>query len=51
LSHIIRAYVIFGDRLKAIKVCTNRFDEETKQSFIELYGKLDAEVDTETNDD
>ena len=51
LSHIIRAYAIFGDRLKAIKVCTNRFDEETKQSFIELYGKLDADVDTESNDD
>ena len=34
LSHIVRAYAIFGDRLKAIKVCTNRFDEETKQSFI-----------------
>ena len=51
LSHIVRAYAIFGDRLKAIKVCTNRFDEETKQSFIELYGKLDADVDTESNDD
>ena len=51
LSHIIRAYAIFGDRLKAIKVCTNRFDEETKQSFIELYGKLDADVDTDTNND
>ena len=51
LSHIIRAYAIFGDRLKAIKVCTNRFDEETKQSFIELYGKLDADVDTDTSDD
>ena len=50
LSHIIRAYAIWGDRLKAIKVCTNRFDEETKQSFIELYGKLDAEVNTESDD-
>ena len=30
--------------MKAIKVCTNRFDEETKQSFIELYDKIDAEV-------
>jgi hypothetical protein len=51
LSHIIRAYAIWGDRLKAIKVCTNRFDEETKQSFIELYGKLDADVDTDKNED
>jgi hypothetical protein len=47
LSHIIRSYAIFGDRLKAIKVCVNRFDDETKQSFVELYGKLDAEVDTD----
>ena len=46
LVHIIRAFAIFGDRLKAIKVCLNRFDDETKQSFIELYDKIDSEVDT-----
>jgi MoxR-like ATPase len=45
LVHIIRAYSIFSDRLKAIKVCLNRFDDETKQSFIELYDKIDADVD------
>ena len=44
LVHIIRAFAIWQDRMKAIKVCTNRFDEETKQSFIELYDKIDAEV-------
>ena len=44
LVHIIRAFAIWHDRMKAIKVCTNRFDEETKQSFIELYDKIDAEV-------
>ena len=47
LVHIIRAFAIWNDRLKAIKVCVNRFDDETKQSFIELYDKIDAEVDTE----
>ncbi len=31
--------------MKAIKVCVNRFDDETKQSFIELYDKIDAGVD------
>ena len=45
LVHIMRAYSIWNDRMKAIKVCTNRFDDETKQSFIELYDKIDAGVD------
>ena len=52
LTHVIRAYSIFGDKLKAIKVCLNRFDDETKQSFLELYDKVDVEVDiTEEEDD
>ena len=45
LVHIIRAYSIFGKKEKAIGVCVNRFDEETKQSFIELYDKVDADFD------
>ena len=45
LVHIIRAFSIFNDRVKAIKMCLNRFDEETKQSFIELYDKIDADID------
>ena len=44
LVHIIRAYAIFGKKDKAIQVCVNRFDEETKQSFMELYDKVDADV-------
>jgi MoxR-like ATPase len=43
LVHIIRAYSIFGDKAKAIQVCVNRFDEETKQAFLELYDKVDAD--------
>jgi len=43
LVHIIRAYSIFGDKAKAIQVCVNRFDDETKQSFLELYDKVDAD--------
>ena len=50
LVHIVRAYAIWGDRMKSIKVCVNRFDEETKQSFIELYDKIDADVNTEEED-
>ena len=43
LVHIVRAYSIFGDKAKAIQVCVNRFDDETKQAFIELYDKVDAD--------
>ncbi len=43
LVHIIRAYAIFGKKEKAIQVCINRFDDETKQSFLELYDKVDAD--------
>ena len=50
LVHIIRAFAIWKNRMKAIKVCVNRFDDETKQSFIELYDKIDADVNTEEED-
>ena len=45
LVHIIRAYSIFGNKETAIEICVNRFDDETKQSFMELYDKVDADVD------
>jgi hypothetical protein len=44
LVHIIRAYAIFGKRMKAIESCVNRFDDETKSSFLELYDKIDADA-------
>ena len=50
LSHIIRAYAIWSDRMKAIKVCVNRFDEETKTLFLDLYTKLDENVEMENNE-
>jgi hypothetical protein len=43
LVHIIRAYSIFGDKAKSIQVCINRFDDETKQAFLELYDKIDVD--------
>jgi len=49
LVHILRAYSIFKDKAKAIKVCVNRFDEETKQSFLELYDKVDADFELPTD--
>jgi len=45
LVHIIRAYSIWGDKVKAIQVCLNRFDDETKSAFLDLYDKVDADVD------
>ena len=51
LTHIIRAYSIFGKRMKAIQVCVNRFDDETKTSFLELYDKIDATVNQEEVDE
>ena len=41
LEHIVNAYSVFKDKLKAITLCTNRFDPDTKQAFIDLYSKVD----------
>ena len=43
LVHIVKAYGIFRDKAKAIQVCVNRFDDETKQAFLELYDEVDAD--------
>ena len=43
LVHIMKAYSIFGKKDKALKVCLNRFDDETKSTFVELYDKIDAD--------
>jgi MoxR-like ATPase len=51
LVHIVKAYSIFEDKTKAIGVCLNRFDDETKQSFIELYDKVDVEFQMEHLED
>ena len=51
LVHIIRAYAIFARKGKAIEVCVNRFDDETKQAFMELYDKVDADVDFKEGED
>ncbi|AMO42930.1 porphyrin biosynthesis [Cyanophage S-RIM50] len=50
LVHIVQAYQIFGDRLDAITKCVNRFDDDTKQSFLDLYTKVDAGEDSEYNE-
>ena len=48
LVHISNAYAIFNmDRMKAISMCVNRFDDETKMAMIDLYTKIDSGVDAE----
>jgi AAA domain (dynein-related subfamily) len=49
LVHIAKAYEIFGDKMKAIQLCVNRFDEETKMGFLDLYSKVDASVESPAN--
>ena len=45
LVHIVDAYSIFKDKMKSIQMCTNRFDNDTKTSFIDLYTKIDGGED------
>jgi len=57
LEHIVNAYGVFKDKIKAITLCTNRFDADTKAAFIDLYTKVDPsnpqapEVETGTIED
>src|SRR6056300_326746 len=48
LVHIIQAFAIFDNKMKAIQMCTNRFDDDTKNSFVELYTKVDAGANAES---
>ena len=50
LVHIVQAFNIFNNRLTAITHCVNRFDDDTKQSFLDLYTKVDAGEETEYNE-
>tara|TARA_B100001057_G_scaffold402731_1_gene414742 strand:- start:8 stop:1216 length:1209 start_codon:yes stop_codon:yes gene_type:complete len=45
LVHIVEAFVIFKNKMKAIEMCTNRFDVDTKTSFMDLYSKVDGGED------
>jgi hypothetical protein len=44
LVHIAQTFLMLGDRMKAIKFCINRFDEETKTAFLDLYSKVDPTI-------
>ena len=45
LEHIVKAFAVFNNREKAIELCINRFDEETKSAFMDLYTKVDPEAE------
>ena len=47
LVHITQAYAIFDNKMKAVQMCTNRFDDDTKNSFVELYTKVDSGASVE----
>jgi midasin (ATPase involved in ribosome maturation) len=47
LVHIVETYGIFGDKMKAINLCLNRFDDDTKMSFLDLYTKVDSGASAE----
>ena len=49
LVHIAKAFGIFKDRMKAIELCVNRFDTETKMAFLDLYSKVDNTVESPAN--
>jgi hypothetical protein len=42
LCHIAKAYSIFNNRLQAISMCIARFELETRESFLDLYTKIDS---------
>lgn len=55
LCHIVQTYSIFNDKMKSIDLCIARFDDDTKEAFLDLYSKVDSGVNfndetTEEND-
>ena len=48
LVHISRTFGIFSDKLKSISKCINRFDDDTKATFLDLYTKVDSGADAES---
>jgi hypothetical protein len=45
MCHVVQTYSIFGDKKKAIELCVNRFDADTRSAFVDLYEKIDAGLD------
>ena len=43
LCHIVQTFAIFGKVDKSIDLCISRFDNDTKEAFLDLYSKVDAD--------
>ena len=50
LCHIVQTFSIFKDKMKAVELCINRFDEDTKEAFLDLYSKVDVNAEEEEVD-
>jgi MoxR-like ATPase len=48
LCHIVQSFAIFEDKMKAIELCISRFDQDTKEAFLDLYTKVDSDVSVAT---
>ena len=48
LVHIVNVFRMFNDKMKSIEMCISRFDEETRNSILDLYTKVDDGVHLET---
>lgn len=51
MTHIVRAFSIFKDQKKAVELCLNRFDSNTKAAFLDLFDKVSADPTVETQPD
>ena len=51
LCHIVQTFSIFGDKMKSIQLCLNRFDDDTIEAFLDLYTKVDSGVEMNTSTD
>ncbi len=51
LCHIIQTFTIFEDKAKAIDLCISRFDDDTKEAFLDLYTKVDSGVELNNDEE
>ena len=51
LVHIVETFSIFKDTVKSVELCTNRFDSDTKDSFVDLYKKISDDVAEDLNEE
>jgi len=45
LVDIVNAFAIFDSKEKAIAMCLARFDDDTREAFLNLYSKVDGEME------